>query len=149
MRFKQEGAISALNSKPLKSVDHFTHFGSNISSTKSDFNTSILNALTTINWQLIMWKYDISYKIKRDFFQAEAVSVLLSRCTTWTLTKSIKEKAKWELHNKTTCCYEQILGTSSHKTAAARQLTSNLSNCPKKTNETYGTLLEKQGRLHE
>ena len=31
--FKQEGAISTLNGKPLKLVDKFTYIGSNISST--------------------------------------------------------------------------------------------------------------------
>ena len=42
----------------------------------------------------IVWKSDLSNKIKRYFFQAAAVSVLLYGCTTWTLTKSRCEQHK-------------------------------------------------------
>ena len=38
---KQDGAISTLGSKPLKLIDQFTYFGSNISSTESDVNICI------------------------------------------------------------------------------------------------------------
>ena len=41
---------------------------------------------------LIIWKSHLSDKIKRDFFQAAAVSTLLYGCTTWTLTKCIEKK---------------------------------------------------------
>ena len=36
--FKQDGAISILRGKPLKFVDKFTYFGSNISSIESNVN---------------------------------------------------------------------------------------------------------------
>ena len=39
----------------------------------------------------IIWKSVLSDKIKRDFFQAVAVSILPYRCTTWTLTKRIEK----------------------------------------------------------
>ena len=87
MCFKQKGAISTLSSKPLKSVDKFTYFGSNISSTESDINTHLAKAWNTAERLLIIWKSELSNKIKRDFFQTEAVSKLLYGCTTWTLTK--------------------------------------------------------------
>ena len=49
------------------------------------------------NSSSIIWNSDLSYKIKRDFFQAVAVSVLLYRGTTTSLTERLERK---ELHNK-------------------------------------------------
>ena len=37
----------------------------------------------------IIWKSDLTDKIKRSFFQAAVVSILLYGCTTWTLTKRL------------------------------------------------------------
>ena len=39
--FKQDGAISTFNDKPLKLVDHFTYLGSNIASIESNVNICI------------------------------------------------------------------------------------------------------------
>ena len=63
----------------MKIVKQFIYFGCNISSTKSDIN-------------MHTWKSDLSGKIKRDFFQAVAVSLLQYGCTAWTLMKCTKEK---------------------------------------------------------
>ena len=38
------------------------------------------------------WKSDLIDKIKGSFFQAAVVSILLYRCTTWTLTKRLEKK---------------------------------------------------------
>ena len=57
--------------------------------------------------------------------------------------KTHREKAKCEL------CLEQILEATLHKKAAVRPLTTHPSNHSSKTNKTYGTLLEKQGRIHK
>ena len=38
------------------------------------------------------WKSDLSDKIKRDFFKAVAVSILVCGCTTWTLQKHWEKK---------------------------------------------------------
>ena len=40
----------------------------------------------------VIWKSDLTDKMKRSFFQAVIVSILLYRCTTWTLTKRMKKK---------------------------------------------------------
>ena len=40
----------------------------------------------------IIWKSDLSDKIKRNFFQAAVVSILLYGGTTWTLTTCIEKK---------------------------------------------------------
>ena len=91
MCFKQDGDISTLDGKPLKLVDQFTYLGSNISSTESDVNIRIGKAWTAIDRLSIIWKSDLSDKIKRELFQAVAVSLLLYGCTTWTLTKRLEK----------------------------------------------------------
>ena len=45
-----------------------------------------------IDRQSIIWKSDLTDKVKRSFFQAAAVSILLYGCTTWTLTKRLEKK---------------------------------------------------------
>ena len=40
----------------------------------------------------IIWKSDLTDKMKRSFFQAAVVSILLYWCTTWTLTKRLEKK---------------------------------------------------------
>ena len=64
------------------------YLGSNISSTENDVNIRIGKALNAINRLMTIWRYDLSGKIKRDFFfHAGAISVLLHGCTTSTLTE--------------------------------------------------------------
>ena len=89
MCFNQTGDISTLDGSPLKLVDKFTYQGSSVSSTESDIDTK---ACTAIDKLSIIWKSDLTDKIKRSFFQAAVVSILLYGCTTWTLTKRLEKK---------------------------------------------------------
>ena len=92
MYFNQRGEISTLNGSPLKLVDKFTYLGSSVSSTETDINTRLANAWTAIDRLSVAWKSDLTDKIKRSFFQAAVVSILLYGCTTWTLTKRMEKK---------------------------------------------------------
>ena len=65
-----------------------TWIGSSISST----DTRLTKAWTAIDRLLIIWKSDLTDKMKRSLFQAAVVSILLYGCTTWTLTKLLKKK---------------------------------------------------------
>ena len=47
---------------------------------------------TAIDRLSIIWKSDLTDKMKRSFFQAAVVSILLYGCTTWTLTKRLEKK---------------------------------------------------------
>ena len=47
---------------------------------------------TAINRLSIIWKSDLTDKMKRSFFQAAVTSILLYGCTTWTLTKRLEKK---------------------------------------------------------
>ena len=49
-------------------------------------------AWTAIDRLSIIWKSDLTDKMKRNFFQAAVVSILLYGCTTWTLTKRLEKK---------------------------------------------------------
>ena len=45
-----------------------------------------------MNFFPIIWRSDLTDKMKRSFFQAAVVSILLYGCTTWTLTKRLEKK---------------------------------------------------------
>ena len=77
---------------PLKLVDKFTYLGSSVASTEKDIETRLTKAWTAINRLLIIWKSDLTNKMKRSFFQAAVASILLYGCTTWTLTEWLKKK---------------------------------------------------------
>ena len=65
-------------------------WGSSVSSTKKRHR--LTKAWTAIDRLSIIWKSDLTDKMKRSFFQAAVVSILLYGCTTWTLTKRLKKK---------------------------------------------------------
>ena len=54
--------------------------------------TQLTKAWTAIDKLSVIWKSDLTDKMKRSFFQAAVVSILLYGCTTWTLTKRIEKK---------------------------------------------------------
>ena len=91
MRFNQTGDISKLNGSSLKQVDKFTYLRSSVSSTETDIDTRLAKAWKDINRLSVVWKADLTLKMKHSFFQAAVVSILLYGCTTWTLTKRIEK----------------------------------------------------------
>ena len=91
MCYNQTGDISTLDGTSLKLVDKFTYLGSSVSSTEKDIDTRLMKAWTAVDRLSIIWKSDLTDKMKRSFFQAAVVSILLYGCTTWTLTKWLKK----------------------------------------------------------
>ena len=87
MCYNQTGDISTLDGTSLKLVDKFTYLGSSVSSTEKDIDTRLTKAWIAIDRLSIIWKSDLTDKMKHSFFQAAVVSILLYGCTTWTLTK--------------------------------------------------------------
>ena len=86
------GDISTLDGSSLKLVDKFTYLGSSVSSTEKDIDTRLTKAWTAIDKLSIIWKSDLTDRMKRSFFQAAVVSILLYGCSTWTLTKRLEKK---------------------------------------------------------
>ena len=68
MCFNQRGDISTLKGGPLKLVVKFTYLGRSVSSTKKDINMWLAKACTAINRLLVIWKSDLTDKIKCSFF---------------------------------------------------------------------------------
>ena len=83
--------ISTLDGNSLKLVDKFIYLGRSVSSTEEDINTLLTKAWAAIDRLSIIWKSDLTDKMKRSFFQEAVVSILLYGCTTWTLTKRLEK----------------------------------------------------------
>ena len=88
----QTGDISTQDGTSLKLVDKFTYLGSSVTSTEKDIDIRLTKTGTAIDRHSIIWKSDLTDKMKRSFFQAAVVSILLYGCTTWTLTKRQEKK---------------------------------------------------------
>ena len=74
MYFNQRGDISTLNGRSLKLVDKFFYFGNTDSSTENDINRRLEKAWTAINKLSVMWKSDLSDKIKHIFLSSDLVN---------------------------------------------------------------------------
>ena len=76
MCFNQRGDIYTLNGSSLKLVDKFTYLGSSFSSNKTDINTQLAKAWTAFERLLVIWKSDLTDKMKHNFFQVVVVWIL-------------------------------------------------------------------------
>ena len=108
MCFNQTGNISILNGTSLKLVDEFTYLGSSVSSTEWDISTWLAKAWTAYDRLSVIWKSDLADKMKRSFFKAAVVSILLYGRTTWMLTRRMEKN----LDGNYTRMLEVILNTS-------------------------------------
>ena len=122
MYVNQSGDIATPKGSPVKLVDNFTCLGSSVSSTKNDINTRLAKAWTAFDKLSVIWKSNLTDKIKCSFFQAAVVSILLYG--------RYKEKAWQQLHKNSVSCIEQVLEATPHKTAAVRPPTTHHENYP-------------------
>ena len=90
--FNQTGDISTLSGSSLKLVDKVTYLGSSVSSTEKDIDPRLMKAWTAIDKLSVIWKLDLTDKMKCSFFQAVVILILLFGCTTWMLTKRLEKK---------------------------------------------------------
>ena len=90
MCFNQTGNIFTLNGSSLKLIDKFTYLGSSVSSTETDINMWLAKA-----WTAIIWKSDLTNKIKCSFFQSAVVSILLQKKLDGNYTRML-----WAILNK-------------------------------------------------
>ena len=127
MCYNQTGDITTLDGASLKLVDKFTYLGSSVSSTEKDIDTRLTKPWTAIDRLSIIWKSDLTDKMKRSFFQAAVVSILLYGCTTWTLTKRLKKK----LDGNYTRMLRAILNKSWRQHPSKHQLYGHLPPIPK------------------
>ena len=66
--FNQRGDITTVNSGSLKLVDKFTYLGSSVSSTETGINMRLAKAWTANDKLSVIWKSDLTDKMKRSFF---------------------------------------------------------------------------------
>ena len=139
----QKGDISTLKNGSLKLMDKFTYLGSSISSTENDINTGLEKAWTVINRLSVIWKSDLSNKMKSNFFPGNSQV----QTTIWMhhmdADKASREKTGRQLHKNAASCNVQFLEAISLKIAAIQPLPSSLWNHPSPTNKTCWTLPEK------
>ena len=117
MCFNQTSYISTLEGTSLKLVEKFAYLGSSVSSTEKDIDTRLTKAWTAIDKQSIIWKSDLTVKMKRSFFQAAIISILLYGCTTWTLPNRLEKK----LNGNYTRMFRVILNKSWQQHSTRRQ----------------------------
>ena len=122
MCYNQTGDISTLDGTSLKLVDKFTYLGSSGPSTEKDIDTRLTKTWTAIDKLSIIWKSDLTDKMKRSFLQAAVVSILLYGCTSWTLTKRL-------LHKNAASNIEQVLAAKPNKAPTIRPPVSHHENC--------------------
>ena len=70
----------------------FTYLGSSVSSTETNINTRLAKSWSACDRLSVIWKSDLTGKMKCSVFQAAIVSILLYGWTTWTLTKQMEKK---------------------------------------------------------
>ena len=92
MCYNQTGDISTLDGTSLKLVGKLTYPRKQRLINRKNIDTRLTKAWTAIDRLSIIWKSDLTNKMKRSFFQAVVVSILLYGCTTWTLTKWLEKK---------------------------------------------------------
>ena len=119
MCFNQIGDISTLNGSSLKLVDKFTYLRSSISSTETDIDWHGHGQLT-IAYQ--SYGSQACDKMKRSFFQAAIVSILLYECTILMLKKRTEKK----LDGNYTRMLRAILNKSWRQHLTKQQLYGNL-----------------------
>ena len=90
---------------------------SSVELTEKDIDTRLTKAWTAINRLSIIWKSDLTDKMKRSFFQAAITSILLYGCTTWTLTKRLEKKLDGNYTRMLRAILNKSWAATPHKTA--------------------------------
>ena len=88
------GRICSLTKATSWKHTHIKHYvRTNVYIYTSKYSVNLVSmSWTAINRLSIIWKSDLTDKMKRCFFQAAVTSILLYGCTTWTLTKRLEKK---------------------------------------------------------
>ena len=76
-------------------------------------------AWNAFGWLAIIWKSDLSNKIKQDFCGYVNTTIEMYHKDA---DKMQQEKVRWELHKNAICCFEEILEVIPHKQLLYGQL---------------------------
>ena len=89
---------------------------------------NFLSVLTLL--MILVAVISLTDEMKRSFFQAAVVSILLYGCTTWTLTKGIEKKIDGNYKKNAASNIEQVMEATPHKAPTIRPATSHHENYP-------------------
>ena len=149
MCFNQTGDISTLDGSSPKLVDKFTYLGNSVSSTEKDIDTQLTKSRTAFDKLSIIWKSDLTDKMKRNFFPSRGCIDTAIWMHYLNANKTTGDKAIRQLHKNVASNIEQVLEATLHKAPTIWPHTSQHENYPSSTNQTCRTQLEKQGRAHK
>ena len=130
MCFNQTGDISTIDGSSLKQVDKFTYLGSSVSSTEKDIDTWLTKAWIAIDKLSIIWKSDLTNKMKRSFFPSSGRIDTAIWMHYLDANKTAGEKARQQLHKDAASNIEQVLEATPHKAPTIRPSTSYHENYP-------------------
>ena len=104
----------------------FTYLGSSVLSTEKDIDTRLTKAWTAIDKLSIIWKSDLTDKMKRSFFQTAVVSILHYLDA----NKTAGEETRRQLHKNAASNIEQVQEATPHKVPTIRPPTSHHESYP-------------------
>ena len=120
MCYDQTRDISTLDGTPLKLVDKFTYLGNSVASTEKNIDTRLTKAWTAINRLSIIWKSDLTNKMKCSFFHGSGRINTAIWMHYMDSNKTTEEEARWQLHKNAASNLEQVLAATPHKTPTVR-----------------------------
>ena len=120
MCYNQTGDISTQDGTTLKLVDKFTYLGSSVASTEKDIDTRLTKAWTAINRLSIIWKSDLTDKIKTQFLPGSGHIDTAIWVHYMDSDKTAGEEARRQLHKNAASNLEQVLAATPHKTPTVR-----------------------------
>ena len=104
---RQRGDIYTLRGGPLKLVDRFSNLGSSVSSTEKDNNTQLAKAWTSNGSLSVIWKSDLTDKIKLFFPSSGRVDTAI-----WLHNMDAKKKLEKKLDSNNTRMLQAVLNKS-------------------------------------
>ena len=122
--------IPKLDGTPLKLEDKFTDQGSSVLSTEKDIDTRLTKAWTAINRQSIIWKSDLTDKVKRKFLPDSCLIDTAVWMHYMDANKTAREEDRQQLHKNAASNLEQVLAATPHKTPTIRPPASYHENYP-------------------
>ena len=117
--------LTTQDGTPLKLEDKFTYLGSSVSSTEKNIDTRLTKAWTAINRLSIIWRSDLTDKMKRSDRIDTAIWMHYMDSN-----KTAGEEARRQLHKNAASNLEQVLAATPHKTPTVRPPASYHENYP-------------------
>ena len=96
-----------LGAKELSIVDNFKYLGSQMASSKADFNTRRGQAYSAFEKLDKIWSAKhVPLHLKTGIFEASVVSILLYGCESWVIDEELEK----QINSFATTCYRSLLG---------------------------------------